>query len=363
MPIYKNKEFQERIELGGIEIKRVYLGKVLQYGLYELIYHNLDGEYKPKKDLGELSRYAWGKDRVLPPQQGNLDFEDFFSTYRTHFYNWNSDKSCTSKKLKIDKEDHKNFDLCAKWAQKKFAYSGDWHYYTTEHHSGWDIPPNGWAMGGGPDVQEPEDEYGIYQWASSWKGECTWWVDARINKLKGNNRIWNAWSWMHSDFEKTEDTSVWKAGWVACWWSDNWARDSETYADETHVAFIEDENGTCSNGNWGGNRYNVVINSKPSPGHNMILRGFVNPSVQGGWEEEVRHDVTLEETECSNQDSPSAELPTPPGDGHNAGWNSGSPKCKTYHRTCEYDDGYNVLWQNNWQLYANSFSGDWPDDN
>lgn len=129
MPIYKGENtFIERIYKGEIEMKRVYKGKDLVWGLYEVIFHDRDkqitSDYQPK-------RYVWGVDYEVMPE-----FDDEFDEYKTHFDGWYEDKTFLVAIPAITKDFHKDLNLYAKWRQRKYSYGGTVRYWTWDSSGG-----------------------------------------------------------------------------------------------------------------------------------------------------------------------------------------------------------------------------------
>lgn len=56
MPIYKGNEFIERIGKGQDQLRRVYKGNNLVYGLFDINYHDRGSLYEPINE--EISKFA-----------------------------------------------------------------------------------------------------------------------------------------------------------------------------------------------------------------------------------------------------------------------------------------------------------------
>ena len=327
MPIYKGEDtFIERIYKGEIEMKRVYKGKDLVWGLYEVIFHDrneqITDDYQPK-------RYVWGVDYEIMPE-----FIDEFDTYKTHFDGWYEDKNFLVAIPAITKDFHKDLNLYAKWRQRRYFYGGTIRWWM------WDDNASG---GGGSSnfspipytggttrtdgaypynsdvVNELNNIYSAY--SSPAYGypatECTWWCacrtdDAGLNAGKlsglGNARSW----WDRYSGDTSEDPSDVSPGDIIVFRY----RDSST-GQPGHVAFVESRSGDsmrvseCANSTnhpWWLGVKDVSISSSIGSGNHWAWNdekflGILKNGGGGGdkWDSEP---YSVAKTQCDNQDDP-----------------------------------------------------------
>lgn len=222
MPIYTpDNTFMHRILNGDIEVKRVYEGDTLAWGLYEIIYHNKDentSDYKP-------NRYVWGLKYNLYQLE-----TDEFDEYLMHCDGWYEDKLFVTAIPYITKDFHKDLELFAKWRRRKYSYGGTIVWYK-------------WEGGGGGGVgirdEPPTPSDSTYPWDNSpfiWMPNCTWYAKWRaleagagstpvVNQPEAKN--WNISSNLGANWVYISGTSGWGPGDVLYFGSNN------------HVCFVE----------------------------------------------------------------------------------------------------------------------------
>ena len=86
MPLLQNQDtFTMRIQLGEVEIRRVYLGENLMWGLYSVTYHLAGGT----QGSNPITEYVWGVaklDLPVPTWAGQQYYTKFNGWYEGNTY-------------------------------------------------------------------------------------------------------------------------------------------------------------------------------------------------------------------------------------------------------------------------------------
>lgn len=333
--------FTQRIYHGDVEIRRVYLGDNLMWGLYDITYH-LAGVTQPSNVVNE---YVWGIadiDLPKPTWQG----ESFF----TKFNGWYEGNTYVTTVPAITKDLHEDLELYAKWTQRKYTYSGTYTYSEQV-----------WVGGGGSveDIRTsyPSTSNDNYDWsAGSLIGECTWYCVGRVHEISnkwlfGSKSTWgNACNWYnnYSGSKSDDDPS---AGDVIVWgWSE------PDYKVPGHVAVIERINGDgtafISECNWStthgfDNKTLVLGTDRPGNGHTFPFIGYLHSGGGGHWETKT-YNVNVSETDNGiNQKSP--QRPSAP----RGSWSQFNEY--TYERDYHYNTNGSGEWREDWNQVATSW--------
>lgn len=319
MPIYKGENtFIERIYKGEIEMKRVYKGKDLVWGLYEVVFHDrneqITDDYQPK-------RYVWGVDYEIMPE-----FDDEFDEYKTHFDGWYEDNTFLIAIPAITKDFHKDLNLYAKWRQRKYSYGGTVRYWT------WDSSGGGGGGSVDPAISSEDrnelryngpysnyfwdNDTNIYAYAGNYMANCTTYCYGRALKAglpAPTTRVRGADGW--------SDSSSLGSGWSFVSYTDEDSIASvvspgDIIIGHTHVSFVEN-GGYCSASWWtnAGNRGSAQtasdyylreypyrfyhcnsVRTEVSEGHHNDVVGYITCSEGGGrWDDEP---WGVSKTEC-----------------------------------------------------------------
>ena len=370
MPIMQEQNvFTQRIYHGDVEIKRVYLGDDLMWGLYNITYHLANGT----QPSGVINEYVWGIadiDLPKPTWQG----QSFF----TKFNGWWEGNTYVTAVPAITKDLHEDLELYAKWTQRKYTYSGTYTYSEQV-----------WVGGGGAGF-DPYTLYGFGHYHDGWKtntglpendeisaiglaayngtlpnfnsaygagGGCTWWASGRSVMVGGKS--WsgggNAANW----FGTFGGVSSGEAS-----ASDFEAGDLLDFSDGAgHVLFIEDISGDTmyvSESAAGSNNKWVLLMSPQSISRLISTKrhwfwgepwlGILKNNVSGGgghWETKT-YNVNISETDSGiNQKSP--QRPSAP----KGSWSQFNEY--TYERNYHYDTNGSGEWREDWNQVATSW--------
>ena len=324
MPLYQNRTFMERIYTGGVEIKRVYRGKDLVWGIYELIYHDRTEDtsgYQP-------GRYVWGIRYDLMS-----DLDDYFEEYKTHYDGWYEDSAFIVAIPYVTKDLHKDLDLYAKWRQRKFSYNGVVRYWTVKVSPSdiRDEPPtpsdSSYPWGGSGSYAMPNCTWYAYYRAQEagapnptpgFKDAGRWWLNNAINGWvvgsgnwgPGDILVWNGHvAFVEGDGEISE--SVWTESVYSP--SSHTLNRSDTASDlYDDVITYWDYDARSMSGGYGGKlstRYWSKGSSSNWASMSSMI-GFLHYTGEWGggsieeWDDEP---WPVSETECSDQNDP--ELP------------------------------------------------------
>jgi len=373
MPVYKDNNFIHRIKFGNEEIRRVYKGNELQYGLYDVLYKY--GSELPESVTLEnaISKYVWGLEYPLPNEEGveyrgkimKLTFNKLSApeNYLYHWYGWYLYNKSGNKEYieNIGKDFHKNLNLFSHWSQKDFRYSGIYHYQTWE--PGFEVIDEWPGSPGGYDKPDESNEY--YDWSvyKDWRSKysrptfCTWYVNGRTGEVSGGHFAptgaqsvyWDANRWLEEAAAAGEEVHYVGDGYIPK------AGDVAVFGGERHVMFIEEVNGNSSTVTHMGSIEGIgwkksqwtLGDHPPDFGGDYPFLGYINwhKYVDGRY---IDGYESVSETSVEDQENPQAIEPDIPYEAEPLGWSEITSK--TYIRDCEYDYSGYSSW-GNWNMW------------